>query len=152
MSTVNKPLKYLWTAYFEDGKVLEQPADDRYSGYVEGAEHNFSSFKDLTDYEKKAKLIYFDINDGSFAYGIDFAYGVDVPSRRFGINGTWFSLPEEEPLEDIRLEYFRTVKRDDQLMNDGTIVEGEPEIEYYNFGYSGKNAKGERILKTIRIQ
>ncbi len=33
-----------------------------------------------------------------------------------------------------------------------SIEEGEPEIEYYNFGYSGKNAKGERILKTIRIQ
>ncbi len=150
MSTVKQPLKYLWTAYFEDGVVLEQPADDRYSKHVEGAEQNPSAFKDLLDYTEKAKLIYFDINDGSFAYGID------MPSRRFGINGTWFSLPEEEPLEDIRLEYFRTVKRNDKVnFKDGaveSIEEGEPEIEYYNFGYSGKNAKGERILKTIRIQ
>lgn len=145
MSTVNKPLKYLWTAYFDDGKVLEQPADDRYSGHVDGADHNPSSFKDLLDYEKKAKLIYFDINDGSFAYGID------MPSRRFGINGTWFSLPEEEPLEDVRLEYFRTVRRDDKIES-ANIIEGELYVEYYNFGYSGKNAKGKRIIKTIRIE
>lgn len=123
--------KYLWTAYFEDGKVLEQSADDSYSDYA-AAEYSSTSLEALFDYSKKAKLIYFDINDGTFAYGID------LPSRRFGINGTWFSLPEEVPLEDIRLEYLYLKKDDDS--------------EYCDFGYSGKDFDGKRIAKTIRIQ
>ena len=50
MSTVKGPLKYIWTGYFEDGKVLEQPADDRWSKHDDANDHNFTAFRDLLDY------------------------------------------------------------------------------------------------------
>lgn len=146
MSTVAQPLKYLWTAYFDDGKVIEQPADDRYSKHDDDAEYNPSAFRDLLDYQKKAKLIYFDINDGTFAYG------VDLPSGRFGINGTWFEVGEDEhALKDRELIYYRAVKQDHTLHPNGEITAHEPEIEAYFFGYKGKNANGKIVKKVVRI-
>lgn len=145
MSTTPAPLKYLWTAYFEDGKVMEQPADDRYSKHDDSAEYNPSAFRDLLEYQEKAKLIYFDINDGTFAYGFDFNLG------RFGISGTWFSLETEEELKDRKLDYWRGVQRDDVHNPDGTVSEGEPYVYAYFFGYTGINSKGEKVQKVIRI-
>lgn len=158
MSTVKGPLKYTWTGYFDDGKILEQPEDDRYSKHDDNAEHNPSSFRDLLDHMDKAKLIYFDINDGTFAYG------VDLPTGRFGINGTWFSLESlEEPLTDRKLVYWRGVQRDDVIesvdvqQEDGTITkevvttQGEPYVDGYFFGYEGKNRSGNNVQKVIRV-
>lgn len=145
MSTVSAPLKYIWTAYFDDGVILEQPADDRYSKHDENAEHNPSAFRDIIDHQKKAKLIYFDINDGTFAYG------VDLPTGRFGINGTWFSLETDDVLKDRKLDYWRGVQRDDVFNPDGSVTEGEPYVYAYFFGYTGTNSKGEKVQKVIRI-
>lgn len=146
MSTVPQPLKYLWTAYFDDGKVIAQPEDDRYSKHDDAAEYNPSSFRDLLEYQEKADLIYFDINDKVFAYGIDFR------DFRFGINGTWFSLElQDEVLTDRKLVYFREVKRDEHHNADGSVVVDEPRITAYYYGYEGKNAKGENVQKVIKI-
>lgn len=147
MSTVPQPLKYLWTAYFDDGKVLKQPEDDRYSKHDDAAEHNPSSYRDLLDYEKQASIIYFDINDGTFAYGID------TRQWKFGINGTWFGIEgQDEVLTDRKLVYFREVKRDEHHNADGSIVVDEPRITAYYIGYEGKNAQGENVQKVIRIE
>ena len=145
MSTTTQALKYRWTAYFEDGKVMEQPEDDRYSKHDDTAEYNPSSFRDLLEYEEKSKLIYFDINDGTFAYG------VDMPSGRFGINGTWFSLETDESLAKRKLIYWRGVQKDDKLHANGEVAEGEPYVYAYFFGYTGINSKGERVQKVVRI-
>ena len=146
MSTVSEPLKYVFTGYFDDGKVLEQPADDRYSKHDDNAEHNKTAFTDLIEYQKRAKLIYFDINDGTFVYGID------LPSGRFGINGTWFSIEEQgEPLADRKVVYFREVEKKSEIFPDGTVVEGEPEITAYYFGYEGKNSRGKKVTKLIKV-
>lgn len=139
--------KYLWTAYFSDGKVIEQPQDDRYSKHDDSAEHNPSAFRDILDHQEleDVELIYFDLNDGSFAYGID------LPSGRFGINGTWFSLEQHDaPLTDRKLIYYRGVKVDHRIGSDGVSVD-EPEIEAYYFGYEGKDASGKVVKKVIRI-
>lgn len=151
MSTVNletTPLKYRWTAYFDDGTVLKQPEDDRYSKHVDGAEHNPSAFRDILDHEKIAKLIYFDLNDGTFAYG------VDLPSGRFGINGTWFGLePEDAPETKRKLIYYRVVDRD-KVINFDTDEEQdkEPVIQAYCFGYEYKDAHGKNVQKVIQIK
>ena len=154
MSTSPDSLKYLWTGYFLDGKILEQPRDDKYSKHDDDAEHNPSAFRDLLDYMETSDLIYFDINDGTFAYG------VDLPTGRFGINGTWFSIEEQyEPLTDRKLVYYRAMKQDTHLKlrkeEDGTITDEShtdaPVIESYYFGYEGKNANGKLVTKVIRI-
>lgn len=156
MSTVKAPLKYIWTGYFDDGKVMEQPEDDRYSKHDDAADHNPTAFRDLLEYMDKAKLIYFDINDGAFAYG------VDLPTGRFGINGTWFSIEDQdEPLTDRKIVYWREVKLDRHLIpekdEEGKVTsirteDDEPRITAYYFGYEGKNAKGEKVQKVIRVE
>jgi len=154
MSTSPQPLQYLWTAWFDDGTVIKQPADDRYSKHEDDADNNPSAFRDIIDHQKKANLIYFDINDDVFAYGID------LPSGRFGINGTWFSLEDiSNPIKDRKLIYYRTVDKDIVLNTvvekDGktttTIDEKEPRVIAYYFGYEGKNASGKIETKVIRI-
>ena len=146
MSTVKAPLKYIWTGYFDDGKVMEQPEDDRYSKHDDAADHNPTAFRDLLEYMDKAKLIYFDINDGTFAYG------VDLPTGRFGINGTWFSMEgQNEPLANRKLVYWRQVDQDHILTKDG-IEAQEPRVTAYYFGYEGKNAKGEKVQKVICVE
>lgn len=160
MSTVKAPLKYLWTGYFDDGKVLEQPEDDRYSKHDDAADHNPTAFRDLLDYCSKANLIYFDINDGTFAYG------VDLPTGNFGINGTWFNIEDQdEPLSDRKIVFWREVLKKTHISREKTgeqnekgedlyrdvIVEDEPYVNAYYFGYKGKNAKGKEVVKTIRV-
>ena len=147
MSTVNEPLKYLWTAYFNDGAVIEQSPDDRYSKHDDAAEHNPSAFRDILDHEKHAQLIYFDINDKVFAYGID------LPSGRFGINGTWFSIEDQdEPLTDRKLVYYREVVKNEHVQTDGSIISEEPKVTAYYFGYEGISPQGKKIKKVIRIE
>lgn len=104
---------YQWTGYFEDGLVLEETEDN--------------SFKDLLAHISKSKLIYFDINDGTHAYGVDIKTGF------FGIQGTWFSIEDKDrPLHD----------RKPVLVVDG---------EDYNIGYVGTDEKGEEVFKTISV-
>jgi len=149
MSTVSEPLKYLWTAYFEDGKIISQPEDDRYSKHDDSFTHNPSAFRDLLDYEKVSKLIYFDINDGIFAYG------VDLPSGRFGINGTWFSIEDQDaPLHSRKLVYLREVKQDSVFTGSVAAPKVDvqaPVVTGYYFGFEGINPKGEKVTKTIKV-
>ena len=106
-------MAYRWTGYFDDGLVLEESEDN--------------SFKDLLAHMSKSKLIYFDINDGTNAYGVDIGTGL------FGIQGTWFSIEDKErPLTD----------RKPVLTVDG---------EDYNVGYVGTDEKGEKVSKTISV-
>jgi len=122
MIELNQNIKYKFTAYFEDGKVIAQSDKDTLSD-------TSGSFQSIIDYSKKANLIYFDINDGVFAYG------VDLPSGRFGINGTWFLT--EKPDDKI-------IKRDIKYYID-------TEHEEFCFGYTGTTKSGKKIEKVIRV-
>lgn len=64
--------KYYWTAYFEDGMVM--------------SEENGADYDEMLKYRKESDLLYIDLNDGSYAYG------VDLRTLRFGVQGTWFDL------------------------------------------------------------
>ena len=76
--------KYSVTGYFEDGTTLSEEAGN--------------TVEEIFGYQDKSKLVYFDINDGTFAYG------VDLFQRRFGVQGTWFELEytQDGNIEPVR--------------------------------------------------
>ena len=108
-------LKYQWTGYFADGKVLTQP------------DLGSTSLAALFDYEKQADLIYIDLNDNTFAYGYDNNTG------KFGVNGTWFFVGEDQTLLD----------------NMRTVFEHNDD-DSYTFGYEGFD-DGKVTRRTITI-
>lgn len=145
MATATKPLQYLFTAYFDDGINVEQGPDDRYSKHDDDAEWNPSAFRDVLERQKEAELLYFDINDGVFAYGLD------LRTWKFGINGTWFSLEDpNEPLTDRKLLYYRVTDREYILDKDG-VTEAETRVAAYVLGYEGKTLAGEKKERVIYI-
>lgn len=111
-------MKYLWTAYFEDGKIMEQKEDGSLS------------YEEVIEYQEKAKLIYIDLNDGTFAYGID------LPTQRFGINGTWFQVGDSKDDTEALTHVQPVVKH---------------KKDHYLIGFSGINGKGHVVDRVIRI-
>lgn len=110
-------LKYQWTGYFADGKVLTQP------------DMSSTSLKALFDYEKKADLIYIDLNDNTFAYGYDNKTG------RFGVNGTWFFVGDSTDIPKKKK----------------TILEYDHVTEMFTFGYEFDGIGNNKIRRTITI-
>ena len=141
MSTSSQPLKYLWSAYFEDGTIINQPADDRYSKHVEGAEWNPSSFRDLIDYQEKSPLTSFSIEDNRFFYAVYLPTGEFTATSDDGVEAP-FTL-EHEPVTDRKLIYYREMHKDN--------IDGEwqePRVNAYIIGYEGKDANG-KVHKKI---
>lgn len=132
--------KYLWEATFEDGRIITQPEDDRYSKHVDGAEHNFSAFRDVIDHMEKSPLEFFAL------VGRDRqVFAVSLKSGEFFVNGTTFMLDQPlEELKDRKIVYFRTKRANMQSR--------EQSIHAYNFGYEGKDAKGNVIKKVITVR
>ena len=130
-------LKYLWEATYEDGHLLRQPVDDKYSKHDSSAEHNPSSFRDLQEYEQKSPLQFFAL------IGHDRqVYAVNIETGEFFINGSVFMLDQPlEELADRKVIYYRT-----QRMNMET---GEQYTYAYNFGYEGKHPESGKIVKRI---
>lgn len=133
--------KYLFTAKYEDGHEVVQPADDRYSMHDDAAEHNPSAFRDVLDYMKVSPLKSF-ILRGTTPPEI---FAVDLRSGEFFMNGTLFMLDQPlEELTDRKVIYFRTMRMDMQT--------GKKYIYAYNFGYEGKDADGKVIKKVITVR
>lgn len=149
MSTTKQPLKYLWTAYFKDNAAISQPADDRYSKHIEGAEHNPSAFRDVLDYAEKILLVGFMLSDGERFYYVDLVRAEFVigfhNDMKFNIGDSKFHL-EDTPLTDRKVIFFRQVRQD---YIDGAAQ--EPYVARYCFGYEGKNAQGNVEKKVIYI-
>lgn len=148
MSTVPAPLKYLWVGHFEDETFIAQPENDQYSKYDENAEYNPSAFRDLLEYMEKSPLKYFEIlsNDNT-------RYGVDIRTGLFDVDGTQFSIEDQdEPLTDRRLVYWREVRQDAVMQGDGSMEAEAPYVAAYYFGYEGKNANGKLVTKAIRVE
>lgn len=137
MSTVKKPLDYLWTAYFEDETVIEQPADDRYSKHDETKEWNPSSFRDILDKTDAGIQV-----DLFVLYGDGVVHTVDLVHGKFTIDGTELEL-ENDCTSPRKLIYYRTIEKD--------YVDGEETDERivgYSFGYEYKDEKG-RVKKAV---
>ena len=157
MSSTTDTLRYLWEAKFTDGHEIVQPADDRYSKHVEGAEHNGTAFTDVMDYLKDHELAWFylvDQYDKERMFGVDFTKG-EFWTAIAGLENV-FSL-EEHQLTDRKLVFNRVMRWDRQLTtkinNDGDaeIVKEElsdPYVYRYMFGYEGKDSRG-RVRQCI---
>lgn len=141
MSTTKKPLKYLWSGIFANGKVIDQPADDRYSKHVEGAEWNPSAFRDLQDYQGICNLHIFQLN------GEDQRHSVDLRSGQFTVNRQHFFMDDNDINSERKLIFYRVVQHHN---NDG-VWEEDPIVVGYKFGYEYKNSKGRNVEKVIII-
>lgn len=132
-------LKYLWEARFEDGHVIQQPEDDKYSKHNDSLPQNPSAFRDILDYQKKSPLSLFALirqEDNSVS-------AVSLKSGMFYINNTAFRL-EQHPLNNRKLIYYRT-----QV---GDLQTGESQTITFNFGYEGTNGtKVEKKVITINV-
>lgn len=132
-------MRYLWTTYHEDGHIIDQPEDDRYSKHDDTAEWNPSSFRDIQEY--KSPVAVFHLLDNKTAK----FYGVDLRTGHFFINRSNFTI-ENTPLSNRKLIYYREVERS---YENGQL--GEPKIVRYVMGYEGKNAEGKVEKKVIYI-
>lgn len=143
MSTTQQPLKFLWSAYFEDGRIIHQPADDRYSKHVEGSEYNPSAFRDVLEYSEKSPLMQFALHGIEGLYAVHLRDGVFATS--YDRPGAEYSL-EDTPLTDRKVIFFRQVRQE--------FIDGEaqpPKVARYCLGYEGKNAEGKVEKKVIYI-
>lgn len=140
MSTVSKPLDYLWTAYFDDETIIEQPEDDRYSKHDESAEWNPSAFRDVTEKIDNGASV-----DLFVLYGDGVVHTVDLVHGKFTIDGNEIEL-ENDCTTQRKLIYYRNVEKD---WIDG--VEQNPRIVGYSFGYEYKDEKGRVQKKVITL-
>lgn len=132
-------LEYLWSAEFEDGHVIDQPSDDRYSKHDDSSEWNPSSFRDIQEYDK-SPLVEFSLVS---ANGESVMF-VNLKSGDFYINGSYFRLEKtSEEINNRDLIYFRT--------NQKNLMTGEQRVVSYNFGYKGKDSTGHTVEKLITI-
>lgn len=129
--------KYLWEATFKDGHIIRQPIDDRYSKHVEGAEHNFTAFKDVLEYQETSPLEFFAL------VGHDRqVYAVSLDTGEFFVNGTTFRL--EEPLDELdnRQIIFHRTRRLNMANNEAYIYA-------YNIGFKGNRPGSDKIVKKV---
>lgn len=143
MSTSKQPLKYLWSALFDDGYTLRQPSDDRYSRHDDTADHNPSAFRDILDYP--ANIITFYLGNKSLIYYVNLLSGEFAIGTEGAVLNS-FSM-EEEPLTDRKLIYFREMHQEFNMNMEG----GEPYVNRYCMGYEGKDKDGKVIKKVMYI-
>ena len=140
----NTMLKYRWTAEFKDASFITQPEDDRYSKHDDNAEWNPSSFRDIQEHD--GVLRFFSLFDkDQTTYSVDLFTGIFTVTKK-GDCSTEIGFSLERPLEELsdrELIYFRTMRMNMQT--------GEKYIYAYNFGYKGKDNKGDIVEKTISI-
>lgn len=142
MSTVKQPLDYLWTAYFDNEEVVEQPEDDHYSKSDPSAEWNPSAFRDVRDrVEAGIKVDLFVLHGDGVVHTLDLVHG------KFTIDGVSISLGDEsDRASDRKLIYFRNVEKQ---WIDG--IEYDPKIVSYTFGYEYTDTKGRVQKKVIEL-
>lgn len=148
MSTVNAPLKYLWTAYFEDGTSIEEPADDHYSKHDPEAEANPSAFRDLLDKEEESKLVMFVLNE----VGGDTSVGVDLETGQFAINGVAFDAHSQQlDLSDKQLKIvFHREVQEHTSMNPVTWEE-QGKVSHITRYFIGWQIVGEDTVQTVAV-
>lgn len=131
---------YEWTASFEDGTVITQPQDDKYSKHDDTRECNPSSFQDILDKLEESPLVGFSIKSVDGVY----SHHLDMLTRVFTINGSdVFMERPNENLQDIKLIYYRTMEQRPD--------EEAPRVVSYNYGYFGKDANGRNVEKVVTV-
>ena len=132
-------MRYLWKSYHEDGTIIEQPEDDRYSKHDDSVDWNPSAFRDVQDQESPVRV--FQLLDSTAGE----SFSVNLKDGLFNCGRGYFSL-ENTPLKNRKLIYFREVE---QAYENGQL--GEANIVRYAIGYEGKNIEGKIEKKVIYI-
>lgn len=139
MSTTQDKLKFLWTAVFKDGQIINQPDDDKYSKHDDEAEWNPSAFRDVQDKGIENVAVFGLANETE-------VYAVNLELGQFSVGDQLFSL-EEEPLQKRKLVFFREVLQHQVLGQDT----GAPYVNRYILGYEGRNSHNKVEKKFIYI-
>lgn len=144
--------KYLWSAKFANGHVVQQRPDDRYSKHNPKAEHNPSSFRDFLDYAEShpdVPLVEFKLSNKGCAYTVSFKN----PKRpviyydennKYGIatkHFEWFKCKRD--LTNIRPIYYRQMEMD--------VMTGEKRCLGFVIGFQGNEPNGNNYQKTISV-
>lgn len=134
------PLKYFWTAVYNDGTKYVQPKDDKSTKHEYDAETDFqpSAFRDIEQDKLKA----------FFLEGNGHSYGVDLETGLFSVDGVEFMVHKQDFLnkDDLRLIHFRETRKD---YIDG--VAQEPYVNRYFIGWQANDSSGENHQYTIAV-
>ena len=132
------PLKYLFTAVFEDGSFIMQNSEDR----SEIDPEKRSTFYDVLQKAETTPIKTFELID---VPGGNHRYSVHLDDGHFEINGVSFKMHEEE-LSDFRLIFFRHHTHSFNQYRD----ELSHEI-VYRFGWQ-TTKDGENYQRVMQIQ
>ena len=139
MSTTQDKLKFLWTAVFKDGTIINQPEDDKYSKHDDKAEWNPSAFRDVQDKGLENVAVFGLANETE-------VYAVNLELGQFSVGDQLFSL-EDEILQKRKLVFLREVLQHQVLGQDA----GAPYVNRYILGYEGKDSHNRNVKKFIYI-
>lgn len=149
MSTVAKDFKYLWSAVFEDGTVINQPEDDLYSKADPKSENNPSAFRDVLDKQKEAKLVFFYLARQDLVPEVNI--GVDLVTGQFEANGIRFDAHEQNldlSTKELQIVFHREVRKDTIM---GSNWEEQGVNHYINRYFIGWQIVGENTVQTIAV-
>lgn len=145
-------LKYLFTAYFEDGHVIRQDASDKSLVDPEGKK---SLFFDVLEYEKTSKLIRFELQTASkfsFINPSHFA-SINLKTGKFTVNGLEIESGDQyfEPTEPLRIVYFRETRVEQDIsQKDGKMAGQRFYVNRYFLGFQ-TNWKNKNYQCTIAL-
>lgn len=144
--------KYLWRAEFDDGHIIKQDPEDRYSKHDPKAEYNPSSFRDFLDYQDQhpeAKLIKFCLASKNACYTVSFVDRARPSISYDQTNRYGFPVKHHEvfkskrDLENVRVVYYRRMALD--------MLHHTKELCFYALGFQGNEKNGRNFQKEIRV-
>lgn len=133
------PLKYLFTATFEDGTIIAQPAND---ASVLNPQKR-SAYYDVEETRKTKKLVRFELR--CIESGPARIFAVDMTDGHFEVNGVVFFMHGDEQLGELRPVFFRR--------HTHTFTHGGAETSHsmsYNLGWQCDIA-GKEHTKVLKI-
>lgn len=153
MSTVKKPLKYLWKAEFKNGHVIIQPENDQRPDHDPDAEYNPSAFSLISDYLSNSPLLAFSIfrpHDGLVLATVWLATGEFSVHPHVAL----FRTGSNDPPHNPDLIFYRVVQRDrviTPIIENGKIVgqtteDKDPDIKAYALGWKDRGKTNEHVL------
>lgn len=153
----NKPLKYLFTATFEDGTVLVQTLEDK--SILDPEKRN--TWYDLLQMQKTKKLTAFVLK------GEGHEYGVDLRDGHFEIDSVPFWMHEVEnkdidpmdapngvQLSNFRIVFFMTNRRSFTAVVGPAGMSPATQSEHtrvFRFGWQATDAKGKNYQQIMQI-
>ncbi len=142
---MSEKLKYLFSAKFADGVVIDQTPEDK--GKVEGT----SEFTDILERAKTVKLNEFYLAEVKEDKSIGVIVGVSLINGYFLINGVelfpYTTMPKPLELTDFEIVFYRKHLRH---IRQSDLVEIGHEV-VYQFGWKAKDKDGHVVQRIFEI-